>query len=78
MCINRHVSSCARKALVLPVRNVFFGFWVNVFFRKAKVYDVNDVLLLVSLPTDEKVLWLHVPIDEVFRMDILHAGNLGN
>lgn len=61
---------------MLPVRNVFFGFWVDVFFRKAEVYDVNDVLLLIALPPDEKVLWLHVPIDEVFRMHILHARNL--
>lgn len=71
-----HVSCCSSEALVLPVRNVFFGFRIDVFFGQAKVYDVNDVLFFVALPSDEKVLWLHVPVDEVLGVHVFHAGDL--
>lgn len=71
-----HVSCCASEAFVLPVRNVFFGFRINVFFGQAKVNDVNYVLLFVPLPSDKKVLWLHIPVDEVLGVHVLHAGDL--
>jgi len=50
---------------VFPVRYVFFGFRVNVFLRQSKVYDVNDVLLLIALPANKEVFWLDISVDEV-------------
>lgn len=65
MCVNGHVSGCAGQALVLPIWNVFFGFWVNVFFGQAKVNNVDYVILFVSLPSDEKVFRLYISVDEI-------------
>lgn len=76
MCIDGHISSSASQALMLPVWNVFFGLGVDVFFGQAKVNDVDDVFLLVPLPSDEKVLRFDISIDEVFRVHILHSRNL--
>lgn len=63
---------------MLPVGNVFFGFWVNVLLGQSKVYDVNDVLLLIALPPNEEVLRLDIPVDEVLGMHILHPRDLQN
>lgn len=76
MCIDGHISSSASQALMLPVWNVFFGLGVDVFFGQAKVNDVDDVFLLVPLPSDEKVLRFDISIDEVFRVHVLHSRNL--
>lgn len=77
MCVDGHVSGGTSQALVLPVWNVFFSFGVDVFFGQAKVNDVDDVVLFVPLPPDEKVFRFDVSVDEVFRMHILHPGDLG-
>lgn len=63
---------------MLPVGNVFFGFRVNVLLGQSKVYDVNDVLLLIALPANEEVLRLHIAVDEVLRMHVLHPRDLQN
>lgn len=73
MCINGHISGSAGQALMLPVWNVFFGLGVDVLFGQTKVNDVDDVLLFIPLPSDEKVFRFHVPIDEVFRVHKLHS-----
>lgn len=61
---------------MLPVGNVFFGFRVDVLLGQSKVYDVDDVLLLVALPADEEVLRLDVAVDEVLGMHVLHPRDL--
>lgn len=75
--VDGHVSGSTGQALVLPVWNVFFSLWVDVFFGQAKVDDVDDVVLFVPLPADEKVLRFDVSVDEVFRVHILHPRDLG-
>lgn len=57
---------------MLPVRDVFFGLGVDVFFGQAKVNDVDNMLLFIPLASDEKVFGFHVPVDEVFGVDVLH------
>lgn len=74
--VDRHVAGGPCETLVLPVRNVFFGLGIDVLFSQAKVDDVDDVLLLVPLPPDEEVLWLHVSVDEVLGVDVLNPGEL--
>ena len=61
---------------MLPVRDVFFGFRVDVLFGQAKVNDVDNVVFFASSASDEKVFRLYVSVDEVFRVHILHPGDL--
>ncbi len=61
---------------MLPVWNVFFGLWVDVFFGQTKVNDVDDVFLFIPLPSDEKVFRFYISIDEIFRVHIFHPRNL--
>lgn len=72
MRVDGHVPSRSSQALVLPVRDVFFGLGVDVFFGQAKVNDVDNMLLFIPLTSDEKVFGLHVPVDEVFGVHVLH------
>jgi len=44
MCANAHVSSSAGQVLVLAVRYVLVCNGIKIFLRKAKVYDMNDVV----------------------------------
>jgi len=45
--IDAHVTSCPCKAFVFTVWDVFSSHRVNVFLGKAKVNDMDDVVLLV-------------------------------
>lgn len=76
MGIDAHIAGSAREAFVFPVRYVFVSFRVYVLLGKTKVYNVNYMLFPVRLPTDEKVLWLDVAVDEVLGMYVFHAGDL--
>lgn len=76
MCVDGHISGSASQTLVFPVWNVFFGLGVDVLFGQAKVDDVDDVLLFVPLPSDEKVFRFYISIDEVLRVHVLHSRNL--
>lgn len=62
---------------MLPVRDVFFGLWVDVLFGQTKVDDVDGVLPLASWPPDQEVLWLHVSVYQALCVDVLHPCNLG-
>lgn len=73
MRINAHVASGSRQALVFAVRNVFVRVGVDIFLRQTEVNNVHDVSALVCLSTDKKVLWLHVAVYQVLRMDVLHT-----
>ena len=76
MCVDAHIPSGASETLVFPVRYVFVGFRVDVLFGQPKVDDVDDVWLFGGLSSNQEVLWLHVPIDEVFGVNILHPRQL--
>lgn len=72
MCIDAHVAGCASQAFVFPVRDVFFGLWVNVLFGKPKVNNVDGVLPLAAGPAHQEVLRLYVPIYQAPSVNILH------
>lgn len=78
MCVNAHVAGRPRQALVFPVRDVFFGLWVDVLFGKPKVDYMDGVLPLAARPPNQEVLWLHVSIDQAPGVDVLHARDLGD
>ena len=74
--VNAHVSSSSSETLVLPVRNVLVSVGIDVFLRQSEVNNVDDLPLLRGLPSDEKVLGLHVSVDQMLRVDVLHPRNL--
>ena len=76
MCIDAHISSSSSQTLVFSVWDVFLGLWVDIFFRQAKVYDVDGVLPFGAGSAHQEVLRLHVSIDQASGVDKLHAGYL--
>lgn len=47
---------------------------VTVFLGQAKVDDVDEVALFAQ--AHEKVVWLHVSVDEVLGVDVFDATDL--
>ncbi len=76
MSVDAHVSGGAGERLVFPVRDVFVRLRVDVLLGEPEVDDVADVLLLVGLAADEEVLRLHVSVDEVLTVHVLHPRQL--
>ena len=70
--MNAHISSRAREAFVLTVRNVLLCRRVDVFFSETKVDNMYDVLLPVGVPTNQEILRLYVAIDQMFRVDVFY------
>lgn len=75
--VDAHVSRRARQALVLPVRDVFFGLGVDVFFGQPEVDNVDGVLPLAARPPHQEVLGLDVTVDQALVVDVLHPRYLG-
>lgn len=63
---------------MFSVRDVLLGLWVNVFFRQAKVDDVDRVLPLGTRSANQEVLGFHISIDQASGVDKLHASYLGD
>lgn len=76
VCVDAHISSSSSQTLVFSVWDVFLGLWVDVFFRQAKVYDVNGVLSFGAGSSYQEVLWLHVSVDQASGVDKLHTSYL--
>lgn len=76
MCIDAHISSSSSQTLMFSVRDVFLSLWVDVFFRQAKVYDVDGVLPFGAGSAHQEVLRLHVSIDQTSGVDKLHTSYL--
>lgn len=63
---------------MFSVRDVLLGLWVNVFFRQAKVDDVDRVLPLGTRSANQEVLGFHISIDQASGVDKLHTSYLGD
>ena len=74
MCVDGGVAGCARHTLVLAVGDVLVCARVTILLGEAKVDDVHQVALLPQ--AHQEVVWLHVPVDEVLRVDILYPADL--
>lgn len=61
---------------MFTVRDVFVGKRVNVLFGQPKVDDVHYVLIGCPGPPHQKILWLHVPVDQMLAMDVFQSGDL--
>ena len=70
--MDAHVASCSRQTFVLAERDVLLRRRVNVLFGETEVNDIYDMLLPVGVPSNQKVLWLDVSVDEVFGVDVFY------
>ena len=68
MGVDRGVSGRAGQIFILPIWDVLVSFWITIFLAEAEIDHVEDV----RLPTepDQEVVGLHIPVDEVFVMQI--------
>ena len=61
---------------MFSVLNMLPTLRVDELFRQTKVDYVDNVLVRCAVPTHQKVLWLHITIDQVLAVDILNSCNL--
>lgn len=74
MCVDRSVAGSASKVLVLAVGDVLVCASIAVFLGKAKVDDVDQVAFLTQ--PHQKVVWLHVSVDEILGVDVFNTADL--
>ena len=58
---------------MFPILDVLATLRIDELLGQAKVDDVDNVLVRCSISTHEKVLWLHITIDQVLTMNILDS-----
>lgn len=73
MCIDAHVTSCARQTLALPIRYVLFGLRVAVLLRHSEINNVNDIRSLGIWSANKEIVGFDVAVDEVLLVDGLDA-----
>lgn len=74
MSVDGSVASRARQVLVLPVGDVLVRPGVAVLLGQAEVNDVDQVALFAE--THQKVVGLHVSVDEVLGVDVFNSADL--
>ena len=74
MGVYRGVAGCAGQVLVLAVRDVLVRAGITVFLSQAEVDDVDQVAFLTE--PHQKVVWLHISVDEVLGVDVFNAADL--
>ena len=74
MRVDGGVASGARQVLVLPVGDVLVSASIAVLLGKTKVNDIHKVALLAQ--PHQKVVWLHVSMDEILGMYVLNTADL--
>lgn len=67
-CIPRRSS----EIFVLPVRDVLVGAWVAITFRETEIDNMQYICSLSQ--ADQKVVWFHVPVNEILIVAILDAA----
>lgn len=72
--VDRGITGCASQILVFPVRDVLVGPGVSVLLGQTKINDVYEVALFAK--AHKEVVWLHIPMDEVFGMNVLNTADL--
>ncbi len=76
MSLDAHVPRGASQRLVILEGYMFACVLVNVLLSEAEIDHVDDSMPIVGLSSNEEILRLHVAIDEVVRVDVLHALKL--
>lgn len=76
VCVDAHVARRPRQAFVFPIGYVFVRLQVYVLFGQSEVNDVNDLLPFCCAPSDQEVLRLDVPVDQVPTVNVLYPMEL--
>lgn len=74
MCVDGGIAGRSGEVLVLTVRDVLVRASVTVFLGQTKVDDVDQIALFAQ--AHQKVVWLHISVDEVLGVDVLDAADL--
>lgn len=74
MSVYRGVSGCASQVFTIAVRNMFSSFGVAEAFCESKIYNVYIMLFFAD--TDEEVIGLDIPMQEMARMHEFNALKL--
>ncbi len=74
MSVDGSVACCAGEILVFPVGDVLVGSSVPILLGQAKVNDIDKVALLAQ--THQKVVWFHITVDKVFRVNVFNSVDL--
>ncbi len=74
MCVDGCVTRSARQVLVLTIGNVLVCSCITVFLGQTKVNDVDQVAFLSQ--AHQKVIRLHISVNEVLGVDVLNAADL--
>lgn len=74
MSVDGSVASCARQVFILPVGDVLVCSGIPVLLGQAEVNDVDQVALFAQ--THQKVVRLHVSMDEVLGVDVFNSADL--
>ena len=76
MGVYAHISCSSCQTLVFSKWNMFVRLGIYILLRKTEVDYVDDVLLPIGMPSNEKVLRLHVTIYKTLGMNVFHPSNL--
>jgi hypothetical protein len=76
MSVDTHVTSGTGQRLALPVRDVLLRLGITVLLGHTEVDNVDHVGALGAWATNEEVVGLDVPVDEVLLVDGLNSRQL--
>lgn len=76
MCIYGSITSSSGKIFILPIDYMFIGSAITILLGKAKIYNVDQIATFTQ--THKKIVWLDIPVYEVFTMYIFYSIQLKN
>jgi hypothetical protein len=68
------IACCPCEVLVLSIGDMLVGACIPILLGQPKVNDVDQVAFL-SQPHEE-VIWLHISVDKILRMNVLNTTYL--
>lgn len=74
VCVDGGIARRPCEVLVLSVGDVLVCAGIPVLLGQPKVNDVDQVSFLPQ--PHEEVIWLHISVDEVLRVNVLNTTNL--
>lgn len=78
MSIDTHVTRCACKAFVFPIRYVLVSIQVYVFFGQPKIDDMNNFIPLSRTSSNKEILGLDITINQMSTVYVFYPMKLLN
>lgn len=73
MCIDAHVTSCARQTLALPIWYMLFGLRIAVLLRHSEINNVDNISSLGIGSANEEIIGFDIAINQVLFVNGLDA-----